>query len=401
MSVVAREDDGAPAGTADVEQLFEGSDVPRGPGHAYLIALGQMVVDGVDHDAHHTALGLGDGVDHPPRNPCGAGRAQVSLVEQDRRRSRRAGCTQPRVHGEPVFLRRGVPGPERAAQQARARRLGHGGQGGNHRRVSSRLVRHQSDPPAPREIVLQLPEHRHAHRVDDQEQHPVLPGQRYDPAIEYRLDAQQAPVPRFSPGPTRQELAELAVLVVARGIGLVCQTGVRLRKQRRGIAVVPEAPTRPVHEPSLGTIRARRLPERPTASCAASSRCEPARQSQGHLDTGRALRFVYRECMVEHAVGSASQRLRDFLRVALDERSQLAREPLEPLIEGRPQHPAAPGKVCGAELLKQQLGVGEHRVGQRPRLLFARVRRRGTPSAQHHTLCRVGPCAGQLRVQFG
>ena len=60
----------------------------RGPGHAYLVTLGQMVVDGVDHDTHHTALGLADGV-RPPLGayPCGADLAQISLVEKDRRRS--------------------------------------------------------------------------------------------------------------------------------------------------------------------------------------------------------------------------------------------------------------------------------------------------------------------------
>ena len=134
----------------------------------------------------------------------------------------------------------------------------------------------------------------------------MLSGQRRNPAIEHGLDAQKTPVLRFGAGPARQELAELPVLVVARDIGLSRQPGVRSREQRRGVAV-PQTPARPVHEAALETIRTRRVPERSMTSRPAPARGEPACQSQGHLDPGRALRLVHRECVVEHAVGSVAQ----------------------------------------------------------------------------------------------
>ena len=220
MTMVAREHDHAPAGAADVEQLLDGADVPRGPGDTNLIALGEVVVDRVDHDPHDTAVGVGDRLGHCGRDPRRVGFAQVSLVKQYRRRPRRARRAQPRVPGEPFFFRRRLPGRDLAAQQARTRRLGHRGQGCNHHGALRSLVRHQLDPCVPHQIAFQFTEYRHAHRVDDQDQHRMLPSERHDPAVEHRLDAQQAAVVRSRARPACQELAEFPVLLLPRRVGL-------------------------------------------------------------------------------------------------------------------------------------------------------------------------------------
>ncbi len=82
----------------------------HGPGDTHLVALGEVVVDRVDHDAHDAAVGVGDGPGHTGGNAGRAGLVQVSLVKEDWWRVGRAGRAQARSCLEkPSFSFEGFP----------------------------------------------------------------------------------------------------------------------------------------------------------------------------------------------------------------------------------------------------------------------------------------------------
>ena len=403
VPVVAHQHDGAPAGAAALQQFLDRADVAGGPGDAHLIALGQVVVDGVDHHADDPLAGVRERRAHARREARGARFPQVALVEQHRRRLRAARRAEARVPGEARLLGRRVPGRDPAAQQAGAGDLGHRGQGGDHRRprrrrvAGRRVVRQELDPAAPRQIVLQLPEDRQAHRVDDQHQHRMDFRERRDPARQDFFHPEQIAVVRAGPRPGRQQRAERAVLFFPGLVRAPRQPGAGVRERRRGVAV-PEARARLVDEAPLGAVRAggRAEPARRARPGAAAPR-QPARQPQGHLDARGAPRVVRGEPVLQHLEARGAQRVRNPGRAAVDEPGQLPREPGQTLIEGRRQHRAAPRQLPGAQLPQQRIGAGEHRRDggrRRGRIPGAR------PAAPQHPRGGGGPPARERRVQL-